>query len=78
MSGGPPGTQVVTRVADILRVVSQMMPDGAGTREIATLVGLTRPTAHRLLTSLTNQGLVDRDSDSGRWMLGPEIFLMGV
>ncbi len=78
MSGGPPGTQVVTRVADILRVVSQMMPDGAGTRQIATLVGLTRPTAHRLLTSLTNQGLVDRDSDSGRWMLGPEIFLMGV
>lgn len=73
----PGGTQVVARVAGILRIVSQMMPEGAATGEIAARAGLTRPTAHRLLSSLTTEGLIDRDPGSGRWMLGPEIFLMG-
>ena len=32
---------------------------------------MARPTAHRLLTSLAREGLVDRDIGTGAWHLGP-------
>lgn len=77
ISAGTQGTRVVARVAAVLKVIRQMMSDGAGTSEIAETIGLTWPTAHRLLASLSGQGLVDRYRHSGRWLLGPEICLMG-
>jgi DNA-binding IclR family transcriptional regulator len=39
--------------------------------------GLTRPTVHRLLTSLAAEGLLDHDPQNGNWVLGPEALLMG-
>lgn len=72
-----PGTQVVGRIAALLRALSGRMPHGAGTSELARQAGISRPTAHRLLSSLTAQGFVDRDQASGDWLLGPELYLMG-
>lgn len=71
------GAQVVGRIAAVLRATSQTMPLGAGTSDIARAAGVARPTAHRLLASLAEQGFIDRDQRSGRWMLGPELYLMG-
>lgn len=71
------GAQVVGRIAALLRALSGRMPDGAGTSELAREAGVSRPTAHRLLSSLTEQGFVDRDGRSGAWLLGPELYLMG-
>lgn len=73
----PTGTQVVTRIAALLRALSGTMPHGAGTSDLARLAELSRPTAHRLLASLAAQGFVDRDQASGAWLLGPELYLMG-
>lgn len=53
------------------------MPHGAGTTSIAAMADLTRPTTHRLLSSLAEQGFVDRDRGTGHWLLGPELYLMG-
>lgn len=72
-----PGAQVVGRLADVLRGLSTRMPGGAGTSEIARAAGLARPTAHRLLTALAAEGFVDRDHQTGRWLLGPELYLLG-
>lgn len=72
-----PGAQLVRRVATLIRVVGSAMPGGIGTSEIARGAGLSRPTTHRILTSLAAEGFVDRDSERGRWYLGPELFLMG-
>lgn len=47
------------------------------TTELASSTGLSRPTAHRLLWFLAEEGLVDRDTTAGRWHLGPELFLLG-
>ncbi len=71
------GAQVVGRIAALLRALSGKMPAGASTSELAREAGGPRPTAHRLLSSLTEQGFVDRDGRSGAWLLGPELFLMG-
>ena len=45
--------------------------------DLARRAELTRPTAHRLLAALRNEGLVDQDEKTGLWMPGPELYLMG-
>lgn len=72
-----PGTQVIGRAAGVLRAVSAAMPRGLGTSAVADACGLSRPTAHRLLTSLTAEGFVDHDALTGRWYPGPELYLLG-
>ena len=71
------GAQVVGRVAAVLRAVSASMPGGLGSNAVASATGLTRPTAHRILSSLAADGFVDRDPEGSRWYLGPELYLMG-
>ncbi|MFC5337070.1 IclR family transcriptional regulator [Leucobacter denitrificans] len=71
------GTQVVSRMTRVLRELSTRMPDGTGTSDVARATGLTRPTAHRLLSALAAEGFVDRNQHNGNWLLGPEIYLMG-
>ena len=71
-----PGSQVVSRVALLLRLVGQE-PAGLPLARIVRESGLTRPTVHRLLSSLLSEGLLDHDAVSGHWRFGPEIFVMG-
>ncbi|MFD4293592.1 IclR family transcriptional regulator [Rhodococcus sp. NPDC058505] len=68
--------QVIRRVGALLRALSGVSA-GASTSELARATNLARPTAHRLLTALAEEGLVDRDHRSGRWALGPELYLLG-
>jgi len=69
------GTQVVARVGAVLRAVSAHAPESMSTTAVAEATGLTRPTAHRLLTALAAEGFLDRDRAG--WVPGPELFLMG-
>ncbi|MGB3484207.1 MAG: IclR family transcriptional regulator [Mycobacterium sp.] len=70
-------TGVVARVGALLRAVGAHEPSGASTTDVAKAAGLARPTAHRLLTTMADEGLVDRDHKTGRWSLGPELYLLG-
>jgi DNA-binding IclR family transcriptional regulator len=72
-----PGTQVIGRAAAVLRAVGAAMPRGLGTTAVASATGLSRPTAHRLLASLAAEGFVDHDAVTGRWVPGPELYLLG-
>ena len=72
-----PGTQVIGRAAAVLRAVSGAMPRGLGTSAVATATSLSRPTAHRLLASLAAEGFLDHDTATGRWVPGPELYLLG-
>jgi DNA-binding IclR family transcriptional regulator len=71
------GTSVVSKVGSVLRAVGAAAGAGLTTSAVARETGLSRPTAHRLLSELAEQGFVDRDRDGGRWRLGPELFLLG-
>ncbi|MCW2748134.1 MAG: IclR family transcriptional regulator [Nocardioidaceae bacterium] len=71
------GTQVVARVGLVLRTVGRFAPEGATTSQIASTAGLARPTAHRLLTALAHEGMLDRDPQTLRWFVGPEIYVLG-
>ncbi|MEV4774564.1 IclR family transcriptional regulator [Microbacterium sp. LTA6] len=72
-----PGAQAIARAALLLRLVTSSGADGASLQDLARSADLSRSTAHRLLTALRAEGLVDRDGESTRWMPGPELFLMG-
>lgn len=67
---------MVSRVAGLLRLIGRNA-DGMPLSALVIESGLTRPTVHRLLSSLASEGLLDHDPGSGNWVLGPEIFLMG-
>ncbi|MFD5225237.1 IclR family transcriptional regulator [Microbacterium sp. NPDC058342] len=71
-----PGAQAVARAAALLRLVSASA-DGASLQALAREADLSRSTAHRLLTALRVEGLVDQDAATSRWMPGPELYLMG-
>lgn len=68
---------LVGRVGAVLRALSAGNETGAATSDLARATGLPRPTVHRLLSSLAEEGFVDRDRRTGRWFLGPELYLLG-
>lgn len=70
------GTQVVHRAAQLLRAVAGRERGGT-VAELAAVTGLTRPTVHRLLTGLGEEGLVERTGRAGTWQLGPELYVLG-
>ncbi|MGF3054116.1 IclR family transcriptional regulator [Microbacterium sp. YY-03] len=72
-----PGAQAIARAAAVLRRVTAAGTTGVTTQDIAQHTELTRPTAHRLLTALQAEGLVDREDATGLWLPGPELYLMG-
>ena len=72
-----PGTQAISRAAAVLRVVSAAAPNPVASARIATELGITRPTAHRVAGVLAVEGFLDRDPLRGGWLLGPELYLMG-
>lgn len=76
LGDGP--SDVVGRSAALLRALSQHEPAGASTSRLARDTGLPRPSVHRLLSALAGEGLADRDQQTGSWLLGPDVYVLGV
>ena len=68
---------VIGKICALLRAAGGEEPSGSTTTALARAAGIARPTAHRLLSSLAGEGFVDRDAATGRWSLGPEMYLLG-
>lgn len=71
-----PGAQAIARAARLLRLVTAAA-EGASLQSLSTQADLSRSTAHRLLSALQVEGLVDQDRATSLWMPGPELYLMG-
>jgi DNA-binding IclR family transcriptional regulator len=65
------------RVVQVLRILSHVPPGGTTAARVALDSGLNRSSAHRLLASLRDCGLVEQDSETKRYWLGFEIFVLG-
>ena len=48
-----------------------------GVSEIARRVGLPKPTAHRLILTLSETRLLERSQVSGKYRVGPELYILG-
>jgi IclR family acetate operon transcriptional repressor len=72
-----PGTRAVQRVLSLLRAFSEKKPRWNLT-DLSAEVGLSKATAHRMLSVLEREGFVVRSSGSADFQLGPEMIVLGV
>lgn len=72
------GAQSVRRALAVLRLVATGQDQGVRLTDVATLAGLTRPTARRLLKVLMDETAVEQDPATRRYRIGSEITLLGL
>jgi len=64
--------QSINRAIQILRCFEN--GNKLGLTEISTAVGLHKSTTYGLITTLKNNGLLDKNEDTGKYQLGVELF----
>ena len=64
------GSQTLERGIELLKLVAAHHPDGLRLTDLVQLSGLEFPTAHRLLVSLSREGLVVQQEAGKRYVLG--------
>ncbi|MFC4276190.1 IclR family transcriptional regulator [Achromobacter aloeverae] len=74
----PAGAQTVRRALAILRLVACGQERGVRLIDLVRMSGLNRPTVHRLLKTLLQEGAVEQDAQTRRYLIGPEISLLGL
>jgi DNA-binding IclR family transcriptional regulator len=72
------GAQSVDRALKLLAIVARDTENGMSLSAIVAESGLNKPTARRLLVALMRARLVEQDSQSRRYHLGDEAFVLGV
>ncbi len=72
------GTQTVKRAIRALKLVAAHPAPGIRLVDFAEQMGLEHPTAHRLLKSLTEEGMLTQDPKSRRYSLGALVFELGL
>ena len=72
----PEGTQAVIRAVGLLKAFSKERPERTLV-ELSDGLGLSKTTAHRLLTALESEGLVARNPVTKTYRLGPTVLVLG-
>jgi DNA-binding IclR family transcriptional regulator len=65
--------QNVRRVMMILKALSAAPSTGLRPIDVANVTGLTKASAHRILLGMADQGMVDHESSSGRFLVGMKV-----
>lgn len=72
------GTQSVHRAVTILMEIASRNMRGLRVYEIAALMGLERPTAHRIVKGLLAQNMLTQDPETKAYKLGPLVYELGL
>jgi DNA-binding IclR family transcriptional regulator len=75
---GTAGAQSVRRALAVLRVLATGQERGARLTDVVSHTGLNRPTVHRLLRVLIEEGAVEQDPATRRYMIGGDVSLLGL
>ncbi|OZI40037.1 IclR family transcriptional regulator [Bordetella genomosp. 5] len=75
---GAGGAQTVRRALALLRLVACGQERGVRLVDLERMSGLNRPTVHRLLKTLIQEGAVEQDAATRRYLIGPEVSLLGL
>lgn len=78
INSGSDGAQSVRRAITVLRLVAAGQDLGVRLTDIATLAGLTLPTARRILKVLMDETAIEQDPITRRYRIGSEITLLGL
>ena len=74
----PNGTQSIQRALAVLRILAAARETGLGLTEIAMQAALARPTTHRILSVLVEEGMVEQRSGTRRYVVGEQIPLLAL
>jgi len=72
------GSQSVDRALGLLSLIGREPAEGLPLGEIVLGSGLNKPTVRRLLLALMRAGLVEQETQTRRYCLGEEAFVLGV
>ena len=71
------GAQLIDRAVAILTYLGDVGAEGAKSSTLAEALGLTQPTAHRIIGALERHGLIEREDSTKRYRLGLSLFVLG-
>ena len=77
-TGATSGAQSVRRALAVLRVVATGQDRGMRLTDLVTHTGLNQPTVHRILRVLIEEGAVEQDTTTRRYLIGSEVSLLGL
>ncbi|THU05050.1 IclR family transcriptional regulator [Lampropedia puyangensis] len=72
------GAQSVRRALAVLRVLAAGQEHGVRLLDVAKATGFNRATVHRLLQVMMEEGAVEQDPSSRKYLIGSEVSLMGM
>jgi DNA-binding IclR family transcriptional regulator len=73
------GAQSIERALKVLKIVAASTASGGATlSHVVSLSQLNKATAHRLLTVLVREGLIQRDADSKVYHPGEQLYALGI
>lgn len=67
------GAQAIRRALAVLRILAAGRENGVPLAEVVRATGLTRPTVHRIIHVLIEEGIVERHERSGRYAIGNQV-----
>ena len=67
------GAQAIRRAVAVLRILAVGREQGVPLVEVVQSTGLTRPTAHRILHALMEEGIVEKNQNGGRYAIGRQV-----
>ncbi|MFT4119031.1 IclR family transcriptional regulator [Bradyrhizobium sp.] len=67
------GAQAIRRALAVLRILAAGREAGVPLAEVVQATGLTRPTVHRIVHVLIEEGIVERHDRSGRYAIGNQV-----
>ena len=67
------GAQAIRRALAVLRILAAGREDGVPLAEVVRATGLTRPTVHRIVHVLIEEGIVERHDRTGRYAIGNQV-----
>ena len=67
------GAQAIRRALAVLRILAAGREAGVPLAEVVQATGLTRPTVHRIVHVLIEEGIVERHEKSGRYAIGNQV-----
>jgi DNA-binding IclR family transcriptional regulator len=67
------GAQAIRRALAVLRILATGREAGVPLTEVVRATGLSRPTVHRIVHVLIEEGIVERNEKSGRYAIGNQV-----
>lgn len=67
------GAQAIRRALAVLRILAAGREQGLPLADVVQSTGLTRPTVHRIVHVLIEEGIVERHEKTGRYAIGGQV-----